>query len=411
MLATMSSKVLILAAVLAAGSLAAADDLTPLQLAIPDAPIVIGMNFDHIRLAYAGSRYQELLTPENRAQYEQRWKSMKDMLGFDLSQLQEAVISVRPGPAPKSAQGLLILRGPFDPDHPPVVLMFLGVQRTMFEGVPLLVTKPGKGDPVAIAFLGRTLALAGDPPSVRAAISRWKAGSASHSPLLAKAEEMNRTFHVWCLARDLQSAMPHDAALPKGTDAIERAFQSIEEITVGMTLAPGFRASVDLVAHAAKDAAALQGAVSVAMAIAMAQSAPQKAKDFLKGVEITSKERTVRGEDDRGLQGADETRVTLVEGHSAGAPRRRNGELRGGSAGTPKHRSGGAGGRGGQQACNASEHWRYPGDRVAEVGLAIGIRRSRTRKARVDRRATSNQRSTPPAPGVRVAAEGRLFLA
>ena len=294
MLATMSSKVLILAAVLAAGSLAAADDLTPLQLAIPDAPIVIGMNFDHIRLAYAGSRYQELLTPENRAQYEQRWKSMKDMLGFDLSQLQEAVISVRPGPAPKSAQGLLILRGPFDPDHPPVILMFLGVQRTMFEGVPLLVTKPGKGDPVAIAFLGRTLALAGDPPSVRAAISRWKAGSASHSPLLAKAEEMNRTFHVWCLARDLQSAMPHDAALPKGTDAIERAFQSIEEITVGMTLAPGFRASVDLVAHAAKDAAALQGAVSVAMAIAMAQSAPQKAKDFLKGVEITSKERTVR---------------------------------------------------------------------------------------------------------------------
>ena len=105
---------------------------------------------------------------------------------------------------------------------------------------------------------------------------------------------MNRTFHVWCLARDLQSAMPHGAALLKGADAIQGALQSVEEITLGMTLAPDFKASVELLAHTAKDAAALQGAVSTAMALAMAQSGPQQTKDLLKGVEVTTQERTVR---------------------------------------------------------------------------------------------------------------------
>jgi len=156
------------------------------------------------------------------------------------------------------------------------------------------VTKPGKGDPMAIAFLGRTLFLAGDPASVRAAISRWNSGSASHSPVRAKAEEMSRTFHVWCVARNLRSMMPPGAALPKGADALESALQSAEEFTLGMTLAPDLKASVELVAHTAKDAAALKDALSVAMALAMTQSAPQKTKDLLRGVEITSQERTVR---------------------------------------------------------------------------------------------------------------------
>ena len=269
MLATMSSRLLLLGTVLAAGSFAMAGDLTPLQLAAPDAPILIGINVDGIRVAYEGSRYKELLTPEYRAQYEQRSKSMKDMLGFDLSQLKEVVIGVRPGPGAKSGQGLVIVRGPFDPEHPPALLALLPTERSAYQGVPLMVTRQGKGDPLAIAFLGRTLLVAGDPASVRAAISRWKSGEAAQSPWLAKAEEMNRTFHVWCLARDLQSIVPHDAALPKGADAITGALQSLEEITLGMTLAPDFKASVELLAHSAKDAAALQGAVSMGMAMAM----------------------------------------------------------------------------------------------------------------------------------------------
>jgi len=290
MLATMSSKLLLLGAVLAAASFAMAEDLTPLQMAAPDAPILIGINVDSIRVAYAGSHYKQLLTPEYWAQYERQSKAAKDMLGFDLSQLKEVVIGVRPGPGGKSGQGLVILRGSFDPDHPPALLALLPTERSAFQGVTLMVTKPGKGDPMAIAFLGRTLLVAGDPASVRAAISRWKSGVAAHSPLLTKAEEMNRTFHVWCLARDLQSIVPHGAAIPKGADAITGALQSLEEFTLGMTVAPDLKVSLELLAHTAKDAAALQAAVSMGMAMAMMQPGA----DLLKGVEVKTQERTVR---------------------------------------------------------------------------------------------------------------------
>ncbi|HXN47086.1 MAG TPA: hypothetical protein VN893_10630 [Bryobacteraceae bacterium] len=290
----MSSKLLLLGVVLAAGSSAMAGDLTPLQLAAPDAPIMIGINVDSIRLAYARSHYKDLLTPEYRAQYEQQAKSMKGMLGFDPSQLQEAVISVRPGPGGKSGQGLVILRGVFDPDQPPALLALMPTERSVYEGVAVMVTKQGKADPMAIAFLGRTMLVAGDPASVRAAISRWKSGIAAHSPWLERAEEMNRTFHVWCLARDLQSIMPHDAAIPKGADAITGALRSLEEVTLGMTLAPDLKASLELLARTPKDAAALQAALSMGMAMATMQPGAQQVKDLLKAVEVTTQERTVR---------------------------------------------------------------------------------------------------------------------
>jgi hypothetical protein len=51
---------------------------------------------------------------------------------------------------------------------------------------------------------------------------------------------------------------------------------------------------VVLLAHTAKDAAALQAAVSMGMAMAMMQPAAQQAKDLLKGVQVTTQERTIR---------------------------------------------------------------------------------------------------------------------
>jgi len=294
MLASMCYRLLLAGATLMAVSSARADNLTPLQLVAPDATVVIGINSESIRQAYARSRYRELLTPEYRAQYEQQAQAMKGMLGFDLTQLQEIVVGVRPGQPGASGQGLLVVRGSFDPDHPPALLALMPTQRSTHQGVTLMISKQDKGDPLAIAFLGRTMLVAGDPASVRAAISRWQAGVAAHSPWLARAEQMHRTFHVWCLTHDLQSVAPHGVALSKDADAVERAMQSVEEITAGMTLAPDFKASVEMLANTAKDAAALQGAVSMVMALAMAQSGPQKAKDLLKGIEITTQERTVR---------------------------------------------------------------------------------------------------------------------
>jgi hypothetical protein len=220
---------------------------------------------------------------------------LKTMLGFDLTQLNEVVISVRPEPAAKTARGLVILGGSFDPDHPPAVLAFLPNEKSAHEGVPLLLIRPKEGEPVAVAFLGRTTILLGDPASVRAAISRANSGTASHSPVLAKAQELSRTFHVWCAARDLRSLAAHGAQLPAAAGPIQAAFQSLEEITLGMNLLPGFLINLELLASSAKDAAALEGAAHAGIAFAMAQQqAPEKTKELLNGLKITSDDRTLK---------------------------------------------------------------------------------------------------------------------
>jgi hypothetical protein len=289
----MFAKMLVLSAALAAVPLATAGDLASLDLVMPDAPLLVGVNFESARAAYAGSRLQEAVTPELRAQYERSWKQMETTLGYDLRQLQEVVVSVRPAPSGKTAQFLAILRAPVDPDHLPSLLATMPAQRTVLGDAVLFVIRPAKGDPLAVAFLGRTMALAGDPASVRAAIARWKAASPAHSPLLAKAAELHRTSHFWCLGRDLQNALPH-APAPNNADPMQKAFQALDEVSLSMTFAPDFKTSVELLAHTAKDAATLDSAVHVALAMAMTQAVPQKTKDLLAGLQVASQGRVVR---------------------------------------------------------------------------------------------------------------------
>jgi hypothetical protein len=291
--AAMPSKLLILAAALLTSGLAA-QEVVPLQLAMPDATVIVGMDLDRVKLAVAGSPYERIITPEYRAQYEQSWESMKSMLGYDLSEVKEVVISLRPGAKPNGTRGLVIVRGPFDPDHPPGLLALLPMRQSTYEGVPLLVSAPEKGDPAAFAFLDRSGALFGDPASVRAAILRWKVGAGVHSPLLAKAEGLSRKYHFWCVARGLNSAMHRGAALPKAGQPFEGVLQSIEEVTFGMVVAPAFQASADLLARTEKDAAALRGAAGAAVASALAQAPQEEARDLLSNLKITSQARTVR---------------------------------------------------------------------------------------------------------------------
>lgn len=287
---------LALAAALLAGTLAAADESALLQLAIPDATVIVGMSFDRIKVATAGSRYQQLTT-EYMSQYGQSWKALKDTLGYDLRDIQEILVTLRPGPKPGSVQGLVIVRAPFDPDRPPSLLAMLPTQQTTYQGVPLWLSAPGKGEPFAIAFLHRSIALFGDPDNVRTAIARWTDGVGAPSPALAKATELSQKYHIWWIARDLGSVLPRGAPAPKPGDPLERAFQSIEELTFGMVTAPNLQASLNLLARTEKDAGALRdlfdSSVRMALSQATGESGQALAKELLAHLQLTAQGRAL----------------------------------------------------------------------------------------------------------------------
>ena len=287
---------LALAAALLAGSLAAADESALLQLAMPDATVIVGISCDRIKAATAGSRYQQL-TAEYMSQYGQSWRSMKDTVGYDLRDIQEILVTLRPGPKSGSAQGLVMVRAPFDPEHPPSLLAMLFTQQTTHQGVPLWLTAPGKGDQFAMAFLHRSIALFGDPDSVRAAIARWTDGVGAPSPALAKATELSQKYHVWWMARDLASVVPRGVPAPKPGDPLQRAFQSAEELTFGMVTAPSVQASLNLLARTEKDAGALRDLLDSSLRMALAQATGESgqalAKELLAHLQLTAQGRTV----------------------------------------------------------------------------------------------------------------------
>jgi hypothetical protein len=283
----------LLVVLLAAGGLAAADDSPLLRLAMPDATVVIGISIDRIKLAGAG--YEQVMTPEFKAEFDKSGDTLKEQLGYDLRDLQEILIALRPATEQGGGQGLLALRGPFDPDQPPAVMAMLPTERTTYQGVTLLTSKPGKGDPVAIAFLERSALLLGDPASVRAAIDRRAASPGQSSPLLAKAADMSRMYHIWCVAHDPKSVVPSGLPLPAAaTGPFDAAFQSVEEVTAGLLLAPGFKVYVDLVARSEKDAGALRDTLASSAGDALKQAVPQDAKEMAGSLQIHAQGKSVQ---------------------------------------------------------------------------------------------------------------------
>jgi hypothetical protein len=280
-----------LLAVLTASACAAADS-SLLDLAMPDSAVLIGIRLDRIRAD--GARYEQVMTPEAKEQFDKGVAQVTQMLGYNLSDLLEIVIALRPAAAEGSGKGLVLFRGPFNAEEPPGVLAMLPTERSDYNGVPLLLTKPGKGDPIAIAFLDGSALVVGDPASVRGAIDRKKAGGGAPSPLAAKAAELSRTYHIWCVGRDLKSALPPGVGLPPNAAAVEDLSGAIEEVTAGAILAPGVSASLDVVARTPEDAAAIRDKLAAGIEEGLKKTTPDQAAQLKGAVHVEAQDKHVK---------------------------------------------------------------------------------------------------------------------
>jgi hypothetical protein len=234
------------------------------------------------------------MTPDFKTESEKSADTLRQMLGYDLRDLREILIALRPAAQQGGGRGFVALGGPFDPDQPPAVLAMLPTDRTTYMGATLLTSKPGKGDPVAIAFLERSILLIGDPASVRAAIERRAGGPGHLSPLLTRAAELSAKYHLWCVALNPNSAVPQGVTAPPSAASMEAAFQSVEEVVAGAILAPGVQAFVDLAARTEADAGTLRNAIALGAAGALQKAPPQYAKDLASFFQVNAQGKNVR---------------------------------------------------------------------------------------------------------------------
>jgi hypothetical protein len=172
----MRLRLLAVSSLLALATVASAADSQLLKLVMPDAKVVSGIDIDKVRATPFGMFFlNQLPAPDSSFQ------QFVNATGFDPRRDIHEILMASPGdPAKKS--GLLLVRADFDTAKIMSLVAATGQTPQMYQGVAILTGgAPKKANAVseAYAFLDKSTAVAGDLDSVKGAIDRRTASSAS----------------------------------------------------------------------------------------------------------------------------------------------------------------------------------------------------------------------------------------
>jgi hypothetical protein len=246
-------------AFLVSGSAAFAADPQLMTMVMPDARIMAGMNATKARsspfgqfvvskVSLLGAQMQPLITAT----------------GFDPFQdVSEVLCATAADPSKQT--GILLVRGNFNPDKiGALVTGRSGVLVEPYDGSTLIsLTNPNNNNPMAVAFIGSSLAVAGDLVSVKAAVDR-NGGAVSIDPALAaQVSQLSSTEDAWVASSaSLASLIPANVGTPTTGPAAQvmPILKSIQSFTGGLNFADNIQLSAQAVTNSPQNGAAL-GAV------------------------------------------------------------------------------------------------------------------------------------------------------
>lgn len=186
---------------LAAASTAA--DPVLMRHAMGDAPVLAGVRMAAVR----GTAFERFVLAQIAGEGRE-FENFIKATGFDpRKQIDEAVFSFKEG------KWLVAARGVFPPETLTALARTSGAEVTTEGGVDIV--NAGKaavaspiGRPMTFAFLSRTLALAGDEESVRAAIARRRTSKGPAPVLARRAAKVSTNYPVWFVAQEFPDATP-----------------------------------------------------------------------------------------------------------------------------------------------------------------------------------------------------------
>lgn len=277
-------------AFLAGGSAAFAADPQLMTMVMPDAKIMAGMNATKARsspfgqfvvskVSLLGAQVQPLIAAT----------------GFDPFQDVSEVLAATAADPSKPA-GILLVRGNFNPDKiAALVTGRSGVLVEPYDGSTLLsLTNPNNKNAMAVAFIGSTLAAAGDLASVKAAVDRNGGAVAIDPALAAQVSQLSSTEDAWVASSaSLASLIPAGAGTPTAGPAAQvmPILKNIQSFSAGVNFADNIQISAQAVTNSPQNGAALGAVIQLGLNLVSAgpgnntQSAPLT--QFLQTFQIT----------------------------------------------------------------------------------------------------------------------------
>ncbi len=235
------------------GAFAAADPAL-LQMVMPDAQVVAGLQVAQAKSSPFGQYVLAHLSVNNT-----QLEEFTSETGFDptqdVSEIVIAAITSNP-----SNSWLILADGTFNIAKITATVQANGGASSTYQGVNLLTyTAPsGSHAASAIAFFGTTTALAGDVPSVKAAIDRKQSNAPTSNAVFTQAQQVSANNDFWFVTlvplSNFSSVIPE----PNLSGAMQgNLFAAINQTSGGIQFGSTVTISAEAVTRSAKDAQAL----------------------------------------------------------------------------------------------------------------------------------------------------------
>ncbi len=233
---------------------------------MPDAKALAGVNFARLRT----SALARSLWARAPSQQPELAELMKTTGADPLRDLEEVLIASPGGSAQQNA--LLLARGAFPSAAWIQMARSRGAVVETFQGVAVLTSVKDK-EPTALALVGESLLIAGDPASVRGAIARRDKPSLLSAELRSQVAELSAQYEIWFLTTAPVSEIGPPSPDPRMLGLLEGDLvKAIEQASGGARLDKGFELMVRTVSRTEQEATGLANAIRFFMGMAQART-------------------------------------------------------------------------------------------------------------------------------------------
>jgi hypothetical protein len=266
-------------AVLLAGTALAADS-DSLRLIPSGTGVVIGINLEQIR----ASKFGQMIF----AQVESQAKANNDpsaAVALDFVRGIREILVAAPSGGQKG-RGLILVAGTFDATPLVGIAKMAGLTESTVQGVTVYTKE--QDQPFSVALAEPSLIIAGDSPSVKAALASRAAASSGLDPAVAaKLRAVRASHHFWILTTAPLADLMHSAPQGAFGGALQGdAVKSIQQISGGLTFGPKVLVSFEVVTLTEKDATGMADGLKMLIGLATSGDGAKQLAPLLQTLDL-----------------------------------------------------------------------------------------------------------------------------
>ena len=253
---------------------AKAADPQLLNLVMPDAKVLAGVNVDQAKTSPFGQYVLSQMQSQN-----QEMQKLEALTGFDPTRDVHELLVASNVPngatAPNDQTGLFLARGTFDPGKIAAAAAADGGTTESYKGVTIIEDPKGTH---GVAFLSSSLAVAGDVANVKGAIDRQNGGPSIPAALAVQVNHWSSTEDAWAISTVSPSSLHAPAGAPN-VPGLNGAgpFMTIQSAAGGVKFGALVVVTAQAQADNAEDATQMGNAVKMLAMLAQMQAAKDPA--------------------------------------------------------------------------------------------------------------------------------------